>query len=64
MRNLDFRFDIGERVQIKPINIDGRIIGLRSFNQGNELNVRYFNNGEEKSVWFFEDELEPMKNAR
>ena len=54
---MEFKFDVGDRVNIPEINTVGRVTGI----QINELGVRYevrYPASEFKFVWFMEDDLE------
>ena len=48
----------GEKVKIKQLNADGRIIAIIISEYGKRYEVRYFWEGSAHNEMFFEDELE------
>lgn len=63
MKKLEVRYVIEDRVRIKELEIEGRVLTIWAVPQGIKYEVRYFHNGDAKTVYFFEDELEPTKKA-
>jgi len=56
--NYEFIFDIGQRVKIKDLNINGVVCGIFISKNEIEYSVRYFYDGNPKSVYFTPQELE------
>jgi len=54
----DFVFNLRDKVTIKELKRDGRIISIWVTEAGIKYETRYFDNAEIKNVYFFEDELE------
>jgi len=57
--SVDYNMD--EKVTIKPLNLDGRIVALTITRDGLEIKCKYYSGNEPKYDWFFEDELEHIK---
>lgn len=51
------RYEIGERVQIIPLERTGRVMTIWFTKHGVQYEVRYFDNAKTESVYFYEDEL-------
>lgn len=55
---IDIKFNIGDKCNIKELNIPGVVRQIEISQRGTGYEVRYFWNSEVKTVVFYEDELE------
>ena len=55
---IETKFDRKQKVKIKPLGVEGRVLSIWQTESGLQYQVRYFDNAKAESVYFFEDELE------
>ena len=58
---IDFKFEIGQKVEILPIQVTGRVVALYVAQAGPEYKVRFFDNCECNEIFFFPDELKAIQ---
>lgn len=59
MKKYNFLFNLGDKVKVKDLSINGRICGIHIDSSVNiTYQVRYFYNSEPKTIYFEADELE------
>jgi hypothetical protein len=59
--NVEFQFEIGQDVKVKPIGMVGVVDSLSLDNNGKQYRVVYWNDGDRKSAWLYGWEIEAMK---
>jgi hypothetical protein len=59
--NIEFTFDIGQSVKVKPIGMIGVVDSMSLDNNGKQYRVIYWNDSERHSVWMYEWEIEEIK---
>ncbi len=59
--NVEFDFDVGQFVKVKPIGMIGAIDSLSLDNNGKQYRVVYWNDGDRQSVWMYRWEIEAIK---
>ena len=52
--------ELGDRVKIKEIDLQGRVVSIWITSTGTKYQVRYFWNCEIQEVYFYSDELEQV----
>ncbi len=52
--------NIFDRVKIKPLECEGRVMAFYEDSSGEQIKVRYFFNGTEHNVYFLPDEIEAV----
>jgi len=55
--NIMIVFDLHDKVEITPLNLEGRVIAIYISEDGVQYHVRYFDNAEARTVYFYADEL-------
>lgn len=58
MKQIEVEYEIGERVQIVPLERNGRVMTIWLTRHGIQYEVRYFDNAKTESVYFYADELQ------
>lgn len=58
---VDFAYEIGQEVKVKPIGMIGVVDSLSLDNNGRMYRVVYWNDGDRHSVWMYSWELEAVK---
>lgn len=54
-------YNIDDKVNIKPLNLEGRVTGITITRDGLEIKCKYYAGNESKYDWFYEDELEHLR---
>lgn len=57
MRVVEFEYDIGQEVMVKPIGMRGTVDSLSFDQNGMQYRVVYWNDGHRQSVWMYSWEL-------
>jgi hypothetical protein len=55
--NLNTPFNLRDKVNIKDLNIKGKVTAIYVCETGIQYNIRYFLDNESKACYFYEDEL-------
>jgi len=58
-RSVEYSFDIGDRVIIAAISMQGRVDSMMTSKDGDEYRVVYWNDGQRHSAWLYDWEIEP-----
>jgi hypothetical protein len=61
MKQVNFTYDIGDRVKVKALEMVGRVDSLSLDANGLTYRVVYWNNGNRLQTWMYEWEIEPVK---
>ena len=56
-RKVEYRFNIGDTVEIKAIGMLGRVDAAMTSKDGEEYRVAYWNDGQRHSVWLYHWEI-------
>ena len=64
MIKVEFKYDIGDKVKVKDITVNGRVTGLLKDDEGIQYRVAYWYNGERKSTWMFDWEIEESTDEK
>jgi uncharacterized protein YodC (DUF2158 family) len=64
MNNFASSYQIGDKVQIVPLERIGRVLSVWFTKTGVQYEVRYFDNAKVELVYFYEDELAPMETKK
>jgi hypothetical protein len=57
----EFEFQIKQKVRIKQLECEGKVVAIYICETGVRYEVRYFIKAEAKNVYFYADELERTK---
>jgi hypothetical protein len=55
---IETKYSLGDKVRIKELPVDGRVISVWVSTFGLQVEVRYFMDGKAQKEYFFEDELD------
>lgn len=61
MSLVHYDFALDTQVNIKKLELEGRVVSLWTGRRGNEYEVRFCCNGKYENIYFFGDELEAVK---
>ena len=60
---IDIPFEFGDKVNIVPLNKEGRVISVHTNRCGTEVTVKHVSGDKIEYSDFFVDELEPVKET-
>ncbi len=64
MVNISFKYELGEKVRIKELGVDGHVIGLWYGDTGAKYQVAYFYHGDRQVEYLMDKEVRGINSDR